>query len=455
MTPQSLPWRAETRHILRLAWPVALVSLNWTLLQVTDVIMVGQAGTHEVAGFGASRAILYVSIMAAIGWLSGVLVFAARGDGARDLRATGEVFREGLVLASAIGLAGAVILWCGAMPLLEWLGVAAPVRPVAAAVTKMMAFAFPPQLLLIAASNFLEGISRPRQVMLVNLAMLPANALLAWLLVGGHGGFPALGAVGAALATVITVWGGAIAMIITAHRVPDRDARGTDDLSWSALRRAFPGAWRLARFGAVPALASALELTGFSLLIALSTQLGDTVAHSFQIVFAVHNVTFGLALGLGSAAGVRAGNAVGEGQPRAALQRTMIAAALALALLGALALLTGGFAGLVVNGFPATAAVHALATSMLIGWVPFLLFDGLQVVFMFALRALGDQICAGVNAILAFFVITGGSGILLVAAGYGPQALVWASGLGMVSAALLNGARLIWLTAPRRLRSSD
>ena len=68
-----------------------------------------------------------------------------------------------------------------------------------------MALAFPAQFLLAASSYFLEGISRPRRVMAVNLAMLPLNALLAWAWVGGHLGLPALGAVGAAYATATRV----------------------------------------------------------------------------------------------------------------------------------------------------------------------------------------------------------------------------------------------------------
>ena len=43
-----------------------------------------------------------------------------------------------------------------------------------------MALAYPAQFVLAAASYFLEGISRPRRVMAVNLIMLPLNALLAW-----------------------------------------------------------------------------------------------------------------------------------------------------------------------------------------------------------------------------------------------------------------------------------
>ena len=64
-----------------------------------------------------------------------------------------------------------------AEPLLAMMGVADAVIGISADVVRVMALAFPAQLILIAASNFLEGISHPRRVMVVNLMTLPLNAL--------------------------------------------------------------------------------------------------------------------------------------------------------------------------------------------------------------------------------------------------------------------------------------
>ena len=94
-THPTLTTRAETWRLLALAWPVMLTSLNWTLLQVTDVMVVGLVSTEEVAALGASRALGFVGIVTGLAWLSGVLVMAARADGAGDLPRTGSVLREG------------------------------------------------------------------------------------------------------------------------------------------------------------------------------------------------------------------------------------------------------------------------------------------------------------------------------------------------------------------------
>lgn len=439
--PHRSPWSAETRRLLALAWPVMLTSLNWTILSVTDIVVVGLTGTDQVAALGASRALTFVTIVAGLAWLSGTLVFTARADGAGDLPTTGATLRAGLVLAVVLGLVGALGFGIFAESLLGGIGVASDLIKPAARVVRVMALSYPFQLTMIAASFFLEGIARPRRVMVVNLAILPLNALLAWAWSGGHLGFPALGAVGAAVATATASAIGAVLMLGAAWTTTRARERGVRDLSGAAWAAALPGAVRLATFGAIPALASALELAGFSILIALSTGFGPVTAHAFQIVFSVHNVTFGVALGLGSAAGVRVGNAVGEGTPAQAVPRTLIAAGLAALFTALLAVVIVVARGPIVAGFPAAGGVHAVALAMLPLWAPFILFDGVQVVFVYALRSLGDQIVAGVNSIAAFFVVTGGAGWLFVQNGVGPIGLVYASALGMVAAAVLHGAR--------------
>ena len=438
---QALSTHGETRRVLALAWPVVLTSLNWTLLQVTDVMVVGLVATEEVAALGASRALGFVGIVAGLSWLSGVLVMASRADGAGDLPRTGGVLREGLVLGLLLGVALGGLFLGAAEPLLALVGVAADRIDESARVVRAFAIAFPFQLVNVAAAFFLEGVSRPGRVAAVNLSVLPVNAVLAWALSAGHLGLPALGAVGAALATSIASLLGAAGMVASALTLPrarEREVRRTDRAAWAGVPR---GVVALAAFGLVPAIASGLELAGFSILIALSTQLGDVAAHAFQIVFSIHNVTFAIAIGLGSAAGVRAGNAVGEGQPAAAIPRTLIAVGLAIGALGLLMLILRATAPGIVALFPATAPVHVLGTAMLAVWAPFIVFDGIQVVLMYALRSLGDQVAAGVNSILAYFIVSGGLGWWLVHQGMGPMALVWASGLGMVAAAVLHGGR--------------
>ena len=168
----------------------------------------------------------------------------------------------------------------------------------------------------------------------------------------------------------------------------------------------------------------------------LSTQLGNAAAGAFQAMLSIHNLAFALSMGFGSAAGVRVGNAVGAGERSEAWPRTLIAGGLCAGLLAFFSLLLVFAATPLVWPFSDDPAVLALAASMLSVMGAFLVFDGLQYVFGAALRSLGEQVWAGLNGIIGFFIVTGGLGWLLVRKDWGPDGLAYAAGLGMLVCAL-------------------
>jgi len=436
---------AEAKRILRLAWPIMLTSLNWTLMHIVDVAVVGHYGTGELAALAASRILTFISIVIGYSGLSGILVFASRADGAGQLAETGDIFRSGLLLGLMLGLTMMALLGLWAFQLLSVFGVDPDLRAPGAAVVRAMAFAFPAQFILAASSYFLEGISRPRRVMTVNLLMLPVNALLAWAWVGGHFGLPAMGAVGAALATAAVSWAGATIMLVLIWALPRAGERRVRDWSAAALRRALAGVPRLAWFGLVPAIGASLELAGFAWLMVLSTRLGNAVAGGFQAMLSLHNLIFAMSIGFGSAAGVRVGNAVGADKRGLAWPRALIAGGLSIVTLGTLSILLVLFAGPLVWPFSEDPEVRGLAASMLAIMGAFLIFDGLQYVFGAALRSLGEQVWAGLNGIIGFFIVTGGLGWLLVDRGWGADGLAYAAGLGMLASATLQFGRLAFV----------
>lgn len=446
-------WRDEAQRIMALAWPIMLSSMSWTLMQLTDVAVIGQAGTFEVAAFGASRTITFIAIVTAMGSISGLLVNVSRAEGAQEPETTGTALREGLLLSLILGILIGLVMMRYGRGLLVAIGVERHLVPLTAQVVAIMGLAFPIQLVSIALGNFLQAINRSRRTLLINCVTLPVNAVLAWAWAGGHLGFPKAGAIGASSATLVASVLGLVLSVIAVWMLPDAEERGVRRIALAQWSRAWRGVPALARFGLAPALASALELGGFSWVMVKSTQLGLVAAHAFQLVLSMHNVTFGLAMGLGAAAGVRAGNAVGEGHPQAARFRTAIAAGMTIAFLAPVAAILMIFARPVVGFYPATQAVHELAVAMLFVWSPFMLFDGLQLVFTYALRSLGDQVVAGLNSIIAFFVVTIALGSWLIAIGMGPMALVWCVAVSMLVCALLQGGRLAWFSSPRRLKS--
>ena len=438
---------AEARRILHLAWPVMLTSLNWTLMHLIDVAIVGHSGPGELGALAAGRALSFITIIIGIASLSGIIVFTARLDGAGERHRCGDVLRQGLICAVVLGVPTAFAMHYWAAQITHRIGIAPLFVAEGSDVVRVMALAFPAQMVMTAIAYFLEGASRPGRAMVVNLLMLPLNAGLAWAWAGGHLGFPAAGAVGAVSATAVISLAGAVGMAVAVWTLPDAPHMQIRDLSlqaWRASAKATPG---LIRFGIVPGIASGLEMAGFSFLIILSTRLGPTATDAFQTVFSLQNFAFAVAIGIASAAGVRTGNAIGEGNPRAAFSRTAIASGLLIVGMGGIALSYAVFGRPLTTLFSDQSDVRLLATAMLRILAPFMLCDGLQLICVYALRSMGDQVVAGINGIIAFFIVTGGlSYWLVMMLGQGPFSLIFAAAAGMVTAAVLQGGRFVQIS---------
>jgi len=443
---------AETRRIARLAWPIILTNLNWTIMHLVDVAVVGLAGTHELGALAAGRVLNFVILMLLLSGMSGIVVFTSRADGAGDLTRTGGLWRESVLTGLLLGLPSAIIIGLCARPLLALTGVAHDLVEPGAAVLVAMMIGLPGQMLLIACGYFLEGVSAPRRVLAVNLGTLPLNAALAYAMTLGHLGFPPMGAVGAALATSITSTIGGLAMALLAWTLPSAPARALRRLDAAAWLDALRGIPAIIRFGTMPGIGAAMEVLGFSFLIILSTWMGEVIAGAFQVMLSLHNIGFALALGLGSAAGVRVGNAVGAGEPWTARGRTLIAGGLSLVIMGSVVLVYLLFAKPIVNGLTADAAVAREAVLMVLILAPFILADGLQAIFVAALRSLGDQVVAAINGIIAFFAAMCLAGWAGWHFGWGSAGLAIASAVGMVAAMLLQAARF-WQVSSRYRRT--
>jgi MATE family multidrug resistance protein len=442
----------EARRIARLAWPIILTNLNWTIMHLIDVTVVGFAGTHELGALAAGRVIMFVILMLLFSGMTGIIVFTSRADGAGDLPRTGALWREAVLTGLLLGIPSALVIALAARPLLGLTGVSPDLIEPGALVLVMFMLGLPGQMLSIGCSFFLEGVSAPRRVLAVNLCTLPLNAVLAWILTLGQFGLPEMGAAGAALATAIASTLGGLAMAFMAWTLPSaavRELRRLDIAAWRAALRGIPA---LVGFGIMPGLGAAMEVLGFSFLMVLSTRMGDIIAGGFQVMLSLHNIGFALALGLGSAAGVRVGNAVGAGEPWMARSRTLIACGLSLVIMGAVVLVYLVFARPIVNGLTADASVAREAIVMLLILAPFILCDGIQAIFISALRSLGDQVAAGINGIIAFFLVLSLVGWIAYEREWGSAGLAIASAAGMVSAMLLQGGRF-WIVSSRYRRT--
>ena len=448
MTSQSvagriLPRRGELRSMLRLAFPVVLVQVGMMLMGVVDTVMVGHLspGGSSVALAAVALGHLYFFGIGVFG-MGTLMVLdpvVAQAVGARDEAGVARGIQRGVLLAAILAVPSIAIL-LAAGPVLGLARQPAEVVPLAADYIVRLAPGVLPFFLFIVFRQSLQALRRTTAIVASIVVANLVNAALNWLLIFGHGPFQPLGVLGSAWATSVSRWLLMAVLVGLAWR----------DL-YPRLTRRHPEVWdpaplgRMLRLGVPIGLQYVLEFGAFACVALMMGWLGTREMAGHQVAINLASLTFMVPLGVGDAASVLVGHAVGRSDPKGA--RGSARAAL---LCGAGFMSCTAFFFLAVPTFFARlytpdAGVVALAATLIPLAGVFQVFDGLQVVAGGILRGLGETRVAMLVNLFGYWLLgLPVSWLLGIRAGWGPVGLWWGLvvGLAVVATVLLLRVRI-------------
>jgi MATE family multidrug resistance protein len=287
---------------------------------------------------------------------------------------------QGLWLALLLSGLGAPLL---AFPDL-WLGAIDPPAEVTARVTpylRLLSLALPAALVFRAVFALNVAISRPRVMMALQLAGLLLKLVANDVFVFGRLGLPALGVTGCALGSLVVFW--ALAAVGWALTRLDPYRRFAIGFAWPD-RAALTAHLRL---GVPMGLAHTLEATSFTFMALLLAPLGTSVMAGHQIAMNLAAVCFQVPFALAVATATATAQAIGAGDPARARRTAFtgirigtLAAALTAAGLWTLR-------ARIVALYTTDAAVAALALTLVPYLAAFHVFDAVQAITGFVLRA--------------------------------------------------------------------
>lgn len=434
------PIRSEVGPLMRLAVPIVAGSAASTFIGVVDTIMIAPLGTLALAGAALTGAIIVILYAGLYGFVASVGIEAAHRYGAGDTDGLGRVLRSGLALGLGAGAAGAAFM-AGAFWLLGPMGQPPEVLAILWPYWLSMALFLVPVATLYVIGQVLNAMDRPwtgAGLAFVGVALnVPLNYTLIW----GLGPIPALGLVGAGIASLLAEAGAVLAGLWWLHR------RG-----W--LRRAVPEpglTLRLAREGVPMGLGYAGEGGAWAVVGLVLGLFGAVALAAHQIVGAVGGVLYMLPFGMAAAVTIRVGQVLGagEGQRLRAILGAAAGVAAAANLAAALALWVGGAA--VARALSDDPAVVALAASMFVIVALIQVADGIQSTALGALRGARDFVWPTWFTLACYWLMALPLAWALgVWAGQGPLG-VWAGyGAGIVLAAVVLPLRFWNRTAPQR-----
>ena len=308
------PLGRELRRVAGLALPVAGTQLGTMLLGFVDTVMLGRVGTDALAASSIANVWIYGTTQLALGTIFGLdpIVSQAHGAGRGDV--AGRALQRGLVLAVLLSIPVA-LAWLACERFLVAAGQDPTLARMAQRYTLVQLPSVPFFLAFHALRQYLQGREMVRPALFV---MIVANAIHVggnWALIFGHLGLPALGLVGAGIATSLTR---IACFAILVWWVLALDLHAGAWVPWSRAAFAWSGLREILRFGVPVGFQTSLEVWAFSGAALLAGRLGATAVAAHSIVLNMAALSFMMPLGVGLAASTRVGNLIGAKQAREA-----------------------------------------------------------------------------------------------------------------------------------------
>ena len=434
--------------MLVLALPVITAEIGWIMMGIVDTIMVGDLGPAAIGAVGVGSTLFMTGAVFGIGLLMGLDTFVSQAFGAGRIAECHRWLFNGLALGVLFSIP--LMLAIGGMVLLlPRFGfhdeVLVLIRPYVAT----LVWSALPLMLFAAFRRYLQAMNVVRPVMIALVTANLVNIAGNYVLIFGRYGFPALGVVGSAWATVIArVYLALFLFVVIVHR-ERKYSTGLHDVSmWPERERLV----RLFRLGLPAALQITVEVGVFGAASALAGGVGPAAVAAHQVVLNLASFTFMIPFAMASAGAVRVGQAVGRGDVAG-----VRAAGKAALLIGAGFM---AFAGLVFLLLPRpllhmfTDDPGVLAIGLTLLWIAalFQLFDGVQAVCTGLLRGLGNTHTAMVWHLVGHWAVGLPLGYALCFwKGWGVPGL-WAglsTGLILVAIVLVT----LWFYKANRLRT--
>ncbi|HEV3260132.1 MAG TPA: MATE family efflux transporter [Gemmataceae bacterium] len=384
-------WRQEGggRELLRLALPLILSNSFLTLQITIDRALLSQASSDAVAAAMPAALLYWTPLALLLNVANYATTFIAQYIGAGRPQRVGPAVWQALYFAVVAGVA-----FLGLLPLaspLVALGSHSPaIQQLEVTYFRCLCFAALPTLVVAAANSFFAGRGATWVVLVNDSAGLAVNALLAYCLIFGHGGLPALGIAGAGWATVAGSSTSAAVALLLLFRPRYRAVYHTL-AGWRFEADLFG---RLMRFGFPNGVQWMLDALAFTVFLFLVGMLGDVELAATNIAFTINMVAFLPMLGMGQAVAVLVGQRLGQDRPDLAERTTWTGFRLAWLYMGAIAALYLLAPQIFLYCFRSDDGKWSLVARLVPVLLRFVavysLFDSMNLVFSFALRGAGD-----------------------------------------------------------------
>jgi len=300
-----------SRSVLRMAWPVVVQQVAFTMVQLVDTLLVGHLGKDALAGVGLGSIVFWIPQSGIFAVGAGALAVVARNVGAGQRERASVTAAMGLIMVLAWGVLLALVMALAADPLLRVMGAEPAARDAGVTWMRAASIGFPLTAMLWVGNASLQGAGDTRTPMIIMLVVNLVNAIVAYTLINGPGPFPRLEVLGSGLGATSAGVSGAVLVLLAL-------AVGRGGLQLEPVAALRPDTGEMKRILNV-GLPVGLEQLQFNLAFMVYTRiiasLGSAALAAHRVTLSVEGLAFNPGFALGVAAAALVGQSLGADRP--------------------------------------------------------------------------------------------------------------------------------------------
>ena len=304
-------------RLWKLSLPVILQNLITYSLGLIDTFMVSQLGNEEMAAVTAANVPVFLLISIVFGVQSGLGILVSQYWGKGDIKSINRALGVAAMLGTGISLALALVFFLFPVQVMDLLSNRHDLSLLGAPYLQVIGFSYVFNMLSSIYASAKRCVERPGFGLLVFGFSTVLNTGLNYLLIFGHGGFPALGVQGAAIATLLARMSEFLICAVSAvrSRIIPLDLACFLRPGWDMIRQ-------FVKYSSPVILNETVWGLGNSLLTVILGYTDNSVEMlaANAVMGNLNRLFLVVCFGLGAATAVIVGKAIGEGQDRREVQ---------------------------------------------------------------------------------------------------------------------------------------
>jgi len=400
------------RYMLKLAAPMVVMHISFTIMQFVDRFMVSRLGTEALAAILPAGFVSFVPASFALGVMISVNTFVSQSLGRGAKRDCSNYCWQAIYMGLVYSVITLAIMWPSAPAIFKMMGHEPAVANMEVIYLRIMLYAQVLAVFSWSSSQFFMGIHRPIIIMYAALVGQVVNVAANYVLIFGKLGFPRMGIAGAGWGTFIGIAVGVViimTMFLSGEINATFKSRRTVNIDFGKMRD-------LLKVGPATGLELMLNVALWGVILFwLIGRFGKEAMAATSAVLSCTNVSVMPIVGIATALTAAVGKSIGRGRKDLAIKQARVCLRVALVYMGFVGLCFLLFRNaIMVFWAPDDNKVVEIGVNILIFAAIYQVFHAARTIYSGSLRGAGDTVWLAIASALGAVVVLGLGGLLTV-----------------------------------------